>query len=188
MKDIQTIKKRLSAIQGNFNPQKNTYQVIEYVVNNDLTYNEMLMKLSEIKGFSKYPEELKKEYVSIINDIKESIINQRKKEEKEKQEANTKELKDIIDSLEKRKKEYKEQLDNVIKEPETKKIESDNKDHKDNTLTEKKVNNIEDGKEKIKKEKNITEDDKEQLDKIKKVLLIGIVIVILLITSVLLFY
>ncbi|MBQ6546726.1 MAG: hypothetical protein IJL74_01860, partial [Bacilli bacterium] len=120
MKDVQTIKNRLAAIQGNFNPQKSTYQVIEYVVNNDLSYDDMLKELSKIKGFSKYPEELKNEYVSIINDIKENIINQRRKDEKERQEANTRELKDIISSLEQRKKEYIENLEEI---PEEKPVE-----------------------------------------------------------------
>ena len=189
MKDIQTIKKRLAAIQGNFNPQKNTYQVIEHVVNNDLNYNEMLLELSKIKGFSKYPDDLKKEYISIINDIKENIINQRKKAEREKQAANTKELKDIIDSLERRKKEYIKQLDNITKETEiTESPSVESKSNEDSQIIEENVKTIEDNKALNEKENNVEEDDKEQLDKIKKVLLIGIVIVILLITAVLLFY
>ena len=67
MKELQAIKERLKTIQKNFNPQKNTYKVIEYVVNNKLTYKQMLSELSKIKGFDKFPDELKKEYVSIIN-------------------------------------------------------------------------------------------------------------------------
>ena len=169
MKDIQTIKNRLAAIQGNFNPQKSTYKVIEYVVNNDLNYDEMLMELSKIKGFSKYPEELKNEYISIINDIKENIIKQRKKDEKEKQEANTKELKDIINSLEQRKQEYTEQLEDIVKEA------------KSEEKTEIK-------EEKTTKKEPIKKEESEQLDKIKKVLIIGIVIVLLLIVAVLFFY
>ncbi len=185
MKDIQTIKNRLAAIQSNFNPQKNTYKVIEHVVNNDLNYDEMLMELSKIKGFSKYPEGLKNEYVSIINDIKESIIKQRKKEEKERQEANTQELKDIISSLEERKQEYIEKLDDIAKEDKT--VEKKENQIKENQEDQQEKN--ENQKEnKVSTKKIVQKEDNEQLDKIKKVLIIGIVIVLLLIAAVLLFY
>ena len=186
MKDIQTIKNRLAAIQGNFNPQKNTYKVIEHVVNNDLSYDEMLMELSKIKGFSKYPEELKNEYVSIINDIKENIINQRKKDEREKQEANTKELKDIITSLEQRKQEYIEKLDEVVTEyPQEEKLDEKTEEKKQEKIEEKGNKQL----EKVEEKKEISKpEDIEQLDKIKKVLVIGIVIVLLLIVAVLFFY
>ncbi len=180
MKDIQTIKNRLAAIQSNFNPQKSTYKVIEHVVNNDLNYDEMLMELSKIKGFSKYPEGLKNEYVSIINDIKENIIKQRKKKERERQEANTQELKDIISSLEERKQEYIEKLDDIAKEEKVEdKKEKDRKDKQEIT---------QDKQEKNPKKEIVQKEDNEQLDKIKKVLIIGIVMVLLLIAAVLLFY
>ncbi len=188
MKDIQIIKKRLAAIQNNFNPQKNTYKVIEYVVNNDLTYNEMLMKLSEIKGFSKYPEDLKKEYISIINDIKKNIINQRKKEEREKQAANTKELKDIIDSLEKRKKEYIQQLDTVVDETKQKEAIIDERVSKNIVQLEENKETIDKNEEITKEATNEIEDEEEKLQRIKKVLIIGIIIVIFLIAAVLIFY
>lgn len=196
MKDIQTIKTRLAAIQGNFNPQKNTYKVIEYVVNNDLNYNEMLMELSKIRGFSKYPEDLKNEYVSIINDIKENIINQRRKDEEERQKANTRELKDIIDSLEKTRIQYLMKQD---EEAEEILGEDDSNSDVDLVKSEQEVN-LESEKTKV-DASVITEksDDKEEfleqetesdesIPKVKKSLIFGIILIIVLIGLALFFY
>ena len=184
MKDIQTIKQRLAAIQNNFNPQKNTYKVIEYVVNNDLTYSQMLMELSKIKGFSKYPEELKNEYVSIINDIKENIIKQRKEKERERQEANTKELKDIIANLEKSRKAYMEKqneiTDKTISEEKKEEPKKEIKEVKKETQVIEEPNNS--------KEEKTIETDEEKEAKIKKILTMGIAIVIILIVIVLFAY
>ena len=186
MKDLQTIKTRLAAIQDNFNPQKNTYKVIEYVVNNDLSYNEMLMELSKIRGFSKYPEDLKNEYISIINDIKENIINQRKKEEMDRQKANTQELKDIIDSLEKTRIEYiakqKEEVEEVLD------VDSQIDDNKTETVVKEKE--VKQEKEKEKKEEYEQEETEEETDipKTKKSLIVGIILVIILMILAILFY
>lgn len=189
MKDIQTIKTRLAAIQGNFNPQKNTYQVIEYVVNNDLNYNEMLMELSKIKGFSKYPEDLKNEYVSIINDIKENIINQRKKDEEERQKANTRELKDIIDSLEKTRIQYLNKQD--VEAEEVLDVDDDNEKQEENLEREelKVETNIVDKKGNDKDDNLEQETENENsIPKIKKSLVFGIILMIILIGLAVLFY
>ena len=178
MLDSQVIKERLKAIQSYFNPQKNTYKVIEYVVNNKLTYKQMLAELSKIKGFDKYPEELKKEYVSIIKEIKKNIVKQMKDEEREKQEANTRELKDIIANLEKSKKEFMEKEKEVKnekpvveKEPEVPKAEEKEQDEKE-----------------ISSEVPVVETDAEKIAKIKKVLTLGIFIVVVLMVLVLFLY
>lgn len=114
MNNTSDIKKRLSNIQGNFNPEKSTFKVIDYVVNTKLSSFEMLMELSKIRGVSKYPDGLKKEYVSIINDLKEIIVAERKAEHKRKQEESTRQLKDLIDRLEKRKDLQSEKLKSVV--------------------------------------------------------------------------
>lgn len=188
MKDVQTIKERLSAIQSNFNPQKNTYKVIEYVVNNKLTYKQMLMELSKIKGFDKYPDELKKEYVSIIKEIKRNIVKQMKDEERERQEANTQELKDIISSLEKRKEEYTKKLDEVVNKDKSEEVSSPKvplKEERENAKEEN-VSPVNDKKPVL--TTNSSDNEEEKIEKIKKVLLIGIVIVIFLTVLVVLFY
>ncbi len=103
MNNITTIKERLGKIQKHFNPEKSTYKVLEHVINDDLTSFGMLMELSKIRGVSKYPDDIKTEYISIINDLKEIITEERKIEHQRRQEESTKELKDLITRLEKRK-------------------------------------------------------------------------------------
>ena len=204
MKDSKTIKNRLKTIQKYFNPEKNTYKLIATVVNNDLTYDQMLMELSKIKGFSKYPEDLKKEYISIINDIKENIIEQRKKEEEERKEANTKELKDIIDSLEKTKSLYlkKEDDNNEVEELDNEEdTKEDNSEVKyERTSLENKTQvELEDKKKKekseekkLEKDKDDKEDDLGEVDskiiKTRKVLILGIALMIIIIILALIFY
>ena len=190
MKDTRNIiKSRLAAIQGYFNPEKNTYKVIGYVVNNDLSYDEMLSELSKIRGFSKYPEQLKNEYISIINEIKENIIKQRRREEKERQLANTKELKDIIDSLEKTRVQYitkqVEKPEEVIEEKEDKQVKS--KPVIENSKSEEKKEVKESNKKEVKEEVEKAEES-EELEKTKKGLVVGIIVIILLIIAAILFY
>lgn len=103
MRDIEEIKTVLREIQGNFNPEKETYKLIDEVVNNSLSSEEAFKKLCEIKGVKKYPEALRNKYINIMKDLQEIVIEDRKKEEKKRQEENTKELRDIIASLEKTK-------------------------------------------------------------------------------------
>lgn len=103
MKNLEEIKTDLRTIQGNFNPVKETYKIIDEVVNASLTEEEMFKKLSEIKGTNRYPEAIKNRYDNIMNDLQKLVIDSKKLEEKKRQEENTRELKDIIESLEKSK-------------------------------------------------------------------------------------
>ena len=113
MNNITTIKERLGKIQKHFNPEKSTYKVLEHVINDDLTSFGILMELSKIRGVSKYPDDIKTEYISIINDLKEIITEERKIEHQRRQEESTKELKDLISRLEKRKDLHPERVEKV---------------------------------------------------------------------------
>ena len=108
MKNIETIKKDLKRIQSNFNPQKSTYKIIEELTTKNYNIDQMINILSKIRGINKYPIEVKKEFFEVLYNLKQlkksEVENkeiERKLLEKKKQEANTKELKDIIDTLEK---------------------------------------------------------------------------------------
>lgn len=121
MDKIVKIKKELKSIQGNFNPQKSTYKIIDSLINNNYSVNEMISNLSKIKGVSKYPEDLKQKFIKIINDLKEieryeldEKVKKAKEIEKKSQEEKTKELKDLIDALETRKNNKQER--EVVKE------------------------------------------------------------------------
>ena len=118
MKDINMIKKDLGELGKNFNPEKSTYKVFNELIKHDYTPDEMIKVLSKIRGVHKYPDNIKAKFLDIINNLnilKEQEERQKWKqkeaEEKLKQEAKTKELKDIINNLEigKAKKEIKEE-------------------------------------------------------------------------------
>jgi len=129
MKNIKKVKEDLKSVQKNFNPEKSTYQTIKNLITNNYTANEMISILSKIKGVSKYPEHLKDKFVNIIDDLKQIEQDEirkkeeerRKEEEKKQQEEKTKELKDIIDALEKEmKKPKKEKEDKETQKQEIK--------------------------------------------------------------------
>lgn len=108
MKNLDTIKKELKRIQANFNPQKSTYKIIEELTTKNYNIDQMINILSKIRGINRYPNEIKEKFFNILDDlksVKQKEINeaeeQRRLLEKQNQEANTKELKDIIDTLEK---------------------------------------------------------------------------------------
>ena len=111
MKDLSSIKEEIKSIKVNFNPEKSTYKILDDIANNNYDAKYIIKLLSRIKGVSKYPDDVKNKFTEIIKSLEEivSLEDQKKKEEeakallKKKQEENTKELKDIIDSLEKRK-------------------------------------------------------------------------------------
>ncbi len=198
MEKLEVIKKRLADIQGNFNPEKNTYKVIDTIINSDLSPNEVLMELSKIKGVNKYPEDLKKEYISIVDDLKEKIIDEKKLEEKKKQEKTTKELKDLIDNLENRKKEAKK-LDKITlkeKEETSKSVEEEKLEKTEviNLDEEEKVVKTRSKKASVKEDKRVEkkEMDEETLadrsNKIHVFLLIGIAFVIILTALVVFLY
>lgn len=111
MKDLSSIKEEIKSIKVNFNPEKSTYKILDDIANNNYDAKYIIKLLSRIKGVSKYLDDVKNKFTEIIKSLEEivSLEDQKKKEEeakallKKKQEENTKELKDIIDSLEKRK-------------------------------------------------------------------------------------
>lgn len=156
MKNVNDIKERLSKIQVNFNPEKKTYKIMQKVIDEDLSYSEMLMELSKITGINKYPEDVKNEYLSIIDDIKELSIEEKKKAEKKKQDQNTRELKSLIDSLEKREVDVKK-LDSIV-EPE----------HVDE-LHEEEVSDIAPVEEETSEEKEEQEEKEKEEKETKKV-------------------
>ena len=111
MKDLSSIKEEIKSIKVNFNPEKSTYKILDDIANNNYDAKYIIKLLSRIKGVSKYPDDVKNKFTEIIKSLEEmvSLEDQKKKEEeakallKKKQEENTKELKDIIESLKKRK-------------------------------------------------------------------------------------
>ncbi len=196
MGKIEVIKKRLAAIQGNFNPEKSTYKIIDTIINSDLSPNEVLMELSKIKGVNKYPDDLKREYISIIDDLKENIIDAKKLEEKKQQEKTTKELKELIDNLENRKQETKtldemagteEVLDSEEvkeeKQEEKEEVKSENKTEKEDKVKKVKT-------KKVDEEEKLTDDSllEDRSNKIHVFLLIGIAFIIILTVLVVFLY
>ena len=117
MNNITAIKERLSKIQEHFNPEKSTYKVLDHVINDDLTSFGVLMELSKIRGVSRYPDDIKQEYIAIINDLKEIITEERRVEHQRRQEESTRELKDLINRLEKRKDLHPEKEQKVETDP-----------------------------------------------------------------------
>ena len=204
MSDINTLKRRLASIQVNFNPEKSTYKIMQNVIDNDLSYNEMLMELSKIKGSEKYPDELKKEYNSIIDDLKELYADEKKKADKKKQDQNTRELKDLIDSLEKRKTDVKkleaignpkEELleDEPLNGKEEKKEEivEEAKEEKNDDIevVEKPVMEPDDKNDSVSEEDSTDDlDNKDEKSKVHFFLLLGIAFVIILTVLVLFLY
>ena len=116
MKNLEMIKEDIKEIQKNFNPEKATYQVFDKLVNEDFSYEQMLGILSRVRGVDKFPLELKDDFFEIVNNLKildeeekkVKALNERKLREKLESQDHTRELKDIIDSLEK--KEFKREL------------------------------------------------------------------------------
>ena len=183
MKNLTEIKEMLKSIQSSFNPQKTTYKTIDKLINDNLSANEMIHEISKIKGIEKYPEDLKNKF----NDIKQSLKNieqeeLRKKEEEqkqkelEKQEARTKELKDLIDTLEQELNKPKQNKEIEIQKQPEKSIE---------------IETEQEPKQEQKKEtkKPIKNDEKEEPEKGKRkfILLLSLVIITLIIMALIFF-
>ena len=175
MKNLDTIKKELKRIQANFNPQKSTYKIIEELTTKNYNIDQMINILSKIRGINRYPNEIKEKFFNILDDlksVKQKEINEaeekRKLLEKQKQEANTKELKDIIDTLEKElnKPKKEKKPENIAKQT----PQENSKDLKP-----------------IDKEKPKTTTDKN-LKTIFKILLISVIITLIIILLLLFFY
>lgn len=149
MKNLEMIKEDIKEIQKNFNPEKATYQVFDKLVNESFSYEQMLGILSRVRGVDKFPLDLKDDFFEIVNNLKildeeekkVKALNERKLREKLESQDHTRELKDIIDSLEK--KEFKRELakekvnEEVIEEP------LDEKDNSEIQLEENNDNAIE---------------------------------------------
>lgn len=108
MKNLNTIKENIKQIQNKFNPKKITYKILDEIIKKDYEISDMIHALSTINEKNKLPEDLKIKYDSVIKDLKELEKEQLQKKEEERknlekkmQEANTKELKDIINNIEK---------------------------------------------------------------------------------------
>ena len=174
MKDLNTIKKELKALQKNFNPQKATYKIIEELTEKNYSLDQMINILSKIKGINKYPIEIKNKFFIILDNLKNlkkeeiSKEEERRLIEKQKQEANTKELKDIIDTLEK-------EL---------------NKPKKEKKLQEEKANDDIPIKKESKLEKKAKPKDKESKNPqtIFKILLFSVIITLIIIILLIFFY
>lgn len=178
MQSLNNIKERLSEIQKSFNPQKSTYKILDNVINGNYSDREMLMELSKITGYSKYPEELKKEYVSIINDLKEIIIGRREEEEKKRQAETTKELRDLIKNLD-------------MKKDEQQPIKKEEKEEKVDLVKEETKEEIKPISEKTEELDVIEDEPNKEVDKSSKknkLLMIVWLLSIILIVLILLFY
>ena len=103
MRNLEEIKTDLKEMQGNFNPKKQTYKIIDEIVNNSLNPEEVLEKLKLIKGTDKYPEDIKNKYIMLLSNVQELVLEDRKKEEERICNEHTKELKSLIEQLEKTK-------------------------------------------------------------------------------------
>ena len=103
MRNLEEIKTDLKEMQGNFNPKKQTYKIIDEIVNNSLNPEEVLEKLKLIKGTDKYPEDIKNKYIMLLSNVQELVLEDRKKEEERIRNEHTKELKSLIEQLEKTK-------------------------------------------------------------------------------------
>ncbi len=164
------VKKDLMEIQKSFNPEKSTYKVFDELIKHDYTSEEMINVLSKIRGVHKYPDFLKAQFLDVINNlnfIKEQDEREKQRKLKEmellNQQQKTKELKDIIDNLEKgvEEKKAKEKTEDLSFVPdEVKKEEQvvNNIEDKNNE-----VNNIENnlGNEQLKEENKPVIDEKE---------------------------
>lgn len=102
MKNLDEIKNELKEIQVNFNPEKSTYKIIDSVINDSMSVDLMIKSLQGIKGINKYPDDIKNKYFEIIDSLDKILVLEKEKAYKKEQEKKTRELKDIISSLEKR--------------------------------------------------------------------------------------
>lgn len=132
MKDLSSVKDELRDLQTNFNPEKSTYKIIDSVINDSMSVDNMIKYLYSIKGIEKYPEDIKNKYFGIIDDLQLILVSIREKEDKKEQEKKTKELQDIIASLEERNVGKREDRNNVKEELPVKEedVSDDNKEDK----------------------------------------------------------
>lgn len=101
MNDLDNIKEQIKDLQKNFNPNKTTYKTLDKVINGEEDVVIMIKDLYTIK-VDKYPEDIKNRYFEIVESLQKVLVSKRALEKKKEQDNKTKELKDLIASLEKR--------------------------------------------------------------------------------------
>ena len=196
MKTKEEIKQVLKQMQVSFNPMKSTYRIIDKIVKNDLSSEEMLSYFSDIKGTEKYPKELKDQYDDVKKSLDNLIMMEKEAEEKAKQEETTKELKEIIDKLEAnvgKKEESESSLDDLDKTEvidldfdEKEENKEDNKEASHESLEKEHENKID--KTDVKKESKEPEEDKYKGKKLFVFLTIMIFVLLVCGALILLFY
>ena len=72
MENLNDIKNELKQIQENFNPTKSTYRIIDKVINDNMSIDQMLKSLYSIKGIEKYPEDIKEKYTQLTQKAEKS--------------------------------------------------------------------------------------------------------------------
>ncbi len=196
MKTKEEIKQVLKQMQVSFNPMKSTYRIIDKIVKNDLSSEEMLSYFSDIKGTEKYPKELKDQYDDVKKSLDNLIMMEKEAEEKAKQEETTKELKEIIDKLEAnvgKKEESESSLEDLDKTEvidldfdEKEENKEDNKEASHESLEKEHENKID--KTDVKKESKEPEEDKYKGKKLFVFLTIMIFVLLVCGALILLFY
>lgn len=171
MKDINMVKKDLMEIQKSFNPEKSTYKVFDELIKHDYTSEEMINVLSKIRGVHKYPDFLKAQFLDVINSlnfIKEQDEREKQRKLKElellKREEKTRELKDIINNLEKGVEEKKkERTEDLSKVPEkVNEVKQNEKDLAQPVIENKRSIEIENDEDIIEKTDNSTEEKQKE--------------------------
>ena len=194
MSNTDDIKRRLANIQNHFNPAKSTYKVLDHVINADLNSFGMLMELSKIRGVYNYPEDIKKEYISIINDLKAIITEERRAEYKRRKEESTQDLRNLIARLEKRKDLQPNNLKSAVSvdnEPLKKEEVSPKPDVKEEQVKESIIDTIykKDNNSVVsKKEDSVVTKNNDKTSFVNTILMICLFIVIVIIILILLFY
>ena len=184
--NINHVKEKLKEIQHNFNPEKPTYKILDEIIKGNYKPSQISKFLSSIKGVNKYPIELKNKFQDIVNDVNNLIVSERKEEEKRKQDANTRELKSLIDSLEKRDKKGIDALKKVTKSDS---LNKENDLKVSDELKQKDKDKKEKQEVKVEVKKEIKEDNTKDVKKsFSKILLVLFLLSIVSIVLILLFY
>ena len=178
MTKIEIIKNELKKLQPKFNPEKSSYKTIEEILNNDLSIEEVFTKVKSIKGIGRLSDDLKNIYNSVVMELTNLVVIERKKKEKEKIEENTRKLKEIVEQLEK-------QTNNAVidKEKEEEKIKQDL-----GLAPKKEEIAIEDQKEEVEELIEETKNKKSKARRTYNILIALVTLSIIAIVLILLFY
>lgn len=69
--DVETIRKSLESVIDLFDPDKNSYQIINTCINNKMSAEEMLDNLSKVGNNKEYPQELQDFFYDAYNNLKD---------------------------------------------------------------------------------------------------------------------